>query len=59
MPDGVLNVSYSIRGMAYADCRYVLAGVYALEVPGAIDPLPFASEIGPFLITAEACPPAG
>jgi hypothetical protein len=56
-PDGALRVEHRIEDVAYGDCRYVAAGVYTIQVPGALDPPPFASEIGPLLITAALAAP--
>ncbi|MET0412035.1 MAG: hypothetical protein ABW217_12110 [Polyangiaceae bacterium] len=58
LPEDALNIEYSIYDIAYADCRYVLAGTYTIQIPGALDPPLFAREVGPLLLTAEACPPA-
>jgi hypothetical protein len=58
VPEGALDVEYLISDVAYADCRYVLAGSYTIHIPGALDPPLFVGEAGPLLLTAEACPPA-
>jgi len=55
LPEGAINVEYHIRDVAYADCRYVVAGTYAIQVPGALDSPPFAREVGPLLLTANVC----
>jgi hypothetical protein len=57
LPEGALDIEYDIRDVAYADCRYVVAGTYTIQVPGAIDPPALASEVGPLLLTADACEP--
>jgi hypothetical protein len=56
LPEDALNIEYSINDVAYADCRYVVVGSYNIQIPGALDPPLFSREIGPLLLTAEACP---
>jgi hypothetical protein len=57
LPDGAYTIEYDVQDVAYANCRYVAAGTYSVLVPGALDPPPFSSEIGPFLITADVSAP--
>jgi hypothetical protein len=55
LPEGALDIEYDIRDVAYADGRYVVAGADAIQIPGALDPPPFAREVGPLLLTADVC----
>jgi hypothetical protein len=57
LPDGAYTIEYDVQDVAYANCRYVAAGTYSVLVPGALDPPPLSSEIGPFLITADVSAP--
>lgn len=57
LPEGAIDVEYELNDIAYGDCRDVVAGAYTVTVPGALDPPPFASEIGPWLMVADVATP--
>jgi len=56
LPAGTLNVVYDVNGIAHGACRYVVAGVYTVTIPGALDPPPFSSEIGPWSAALVGAP---